>query len=281
MLGWFKAKRDGTDEFYNQRSWGPAPHYPTVQSIPIAKQDALLAIAGPCSIEDERTTRIIARTISQMGGEYMRGGVFRAGTYPPKDFGLVRDKWVMFSDVARGHGLKTVVEVLDVSQLGWFEGAGMIQVGARHMQDYALLNELGKWDKPVLLKRNMGATLDEFLGAAEYLVKDGKRDVWLVERGSSTHMRHVRWDLSCSVIAAVKRITGLPILVDASHGTGRRDLVLSMTLAGLAAGADGYIVEVHPNPYKSLSDAEQAFPLDLYEEFSKRCQKIWEVIHER
>lgn len=153
------------------------------------------------------------------------------------------------------------MECLDVRQVDFVaRWADAIQVGARHMQDYALLKEVSAIDIPVFLKRNPGSTLDEFLGACEYLAK-GKCWPVLIERGGSTHMNHVRWDLSISLIAAVKMMTGIPIIVDASHGTGRRDLVRPMTLAGIAAGADGFLVEVHPDPEKSLSDADQAYPL--------------------
>jgi 3-deoxy-7-phosphoheptulonate synthase len=132
------------------------------------------------------------------------------------------------------------------------------------MQNYTLLRTLGRAKRPVFLKRHHGATLDEFLGAAEHLLTAGLCDPILVERGGVSHLNHVRWDLSISLIAAVKRITAMPIIVDASHGTGRRDLVAPMTLAGMAAGADGFLVEVHPDPDNSLSDADQAYPLNQF-----------------
>ena len=173
------------------------------------------------------------------------------------------------------HGLKTVMEVFDVRQIE-DSPADVLQVGARRMQDYVLLNELSKQKRPVILKRHMGSTLAEFLGAAEYLVRGGKRNVWLMERGSSTHMTHVRWDLSVSVIAMLKQTTGLPVLVDASHGSGRRDLVLPLTLAGIAAGADGYMVETHLQPERSLSDAEQAYPLKDYPALHAEVLALWQ-----
>lgn len=268
---------NAVDRFATKRVWGPEPRYPLVLSVPRGKRE-FIAIAGPCSIENEKQVESIAKVITHAGCNYMRGGVFRAGTYPPAsgEFGLNRKAMGDFFSIAKSYGLKTVMEVLDVRQI-WEMPADVLQVGARHMQDYVLLNELSKSNKPVILKRNMGATLDEFLGAAEYLLQRGKRDIILCERGSATHMNHVRWDLSISLIAAIKRMTGLPIIVDASHGTGRRDIVLAMTLAGIAAGADGYVVEVHPSPEKSLSDADQALPLRAYPELHRKAEKIWRV----
>lgn len=269
-------KRAG-DDFNDRRIWGPEPRYPRVRAYPeepnagstIESGPRLIILAGPCSIESvehaERSAQAVAaagRAITSNPLElWLRGGVYRAGTYPPKkDFGLQRLLLRGMSAAARRHKMGNVVEVLDVRQVDEIEPhAAAFQVGARHMQDYALLRELAQSTKTVFLKRAPGATLDEFMGAAEYLAAGRCRPV-LIERGSSTHMNHVRWDLSVSLIAAVKRLTGIPILVDASHGTGRRDLVAPMIMAGLAAGADGFLVEVHANPDKSLSDADQAFP---------------------
>lgn len=207
----------------------------------------------------------------------MRGGVFRAGTYPPKEFGLQWQLLHDFSEIARRRGLKVLVEPMDIRLLDAVDPfVDGFQVGARQMQNYALLEALSGTDKLVTLKRNMGATLDEFLGAAEYLLGHSRYTpkVHLVERGSSSFMNHVRWDLSVSTIAAVKTLTGLPVLVDASHGTGRRDLVEPLTLAGVAAGADGFIVEVHPEPEKSLSDADQAFPLQDLPALLRKARRV-------
>ena len=250
------------DEFSGRRTWGPSPSYPKVlsRSRPL-RAEAMIVVAGPCSVENVGQAKAMAPELAKQGVTFARGGVFRAGTYPRDEFGLRRGlarSWARLCHVA---GLKVVMECLDVRQLDFMAGlADAIQVGARHMQDYVLLNEASKLKKPVFLKRAVGATLDEFLGAAEYLAR-GRCSPILIERGSATHMNHVRWDVSLSLIAAIKRMTGLPILVDASHGTGRRDLVEPVTLAGIAAGADGFLVEVHANPRRSVSDADQAYPL--------------------
>jgi 3-deoxy-7-phosphoheptulonate synthase len=248
----------------------PEPKYPGVLSRMMHREKAPIIIAGPCSVESEEQINEIAEVLKQAGGvTFMRGGVYRAGTYPPDDFGFKEHIAAHMAYAARTRGLKTIIEVLDIRLIETIDRyADAFQVGARHMQDYALLRELAQAEKPVTLKRNMGANLDEFLGAAEYLCR-GKCYPILIERGSASFMTHVRWDLSLSVIASVKLKTGIPILCDGSHGTGRADLVRPMTKAGLAAGADGYLVEVHPKPNESLSDAAQAIPLSEFADFKE------------
>jgi 3-deoxy-7-phosphoheptulonate synthase len=259
-----------------RRTWGPTPDYPNV--IGYKRPDVgMIVIAGPCFVESEEQIETVAKELSSVGVTYMRGGVYRAGTYPPKDFGMKREILKMFHFFAHKNGLKNIVEVLDVRDLDMVEQySDAFQVGARHMQDYALLSEISKTGRTVAIKRNMGATLDEFLGAAEYVCRGTSKPI-LIERGSSTHMNHVRWDLSISLIAAVKRMTDIPIIVDASHGTGRRDLVEPMTYAGIAAGADGFLVEVHPDPNNSLSDADQAYPLEKFSYLKDKIIKIRSV----
>lgn len=262
--------------FDSRRAWGPEPRYPSVLAVPQQSCKSLRVIAGPCSIESPEQAMRIATFLSRTQPQpiFMRGGVYRAGTYPPKRFGLQLELLQDFATAARQNGLYTIVEVLDIRQLSAIEPyADAFQVGARHMQDYALLQELASCDKVVALKRHPGSTLDEFLGAAEYLAR-GSCSPLLIERGSSSFMNHVRWELSVSTIAAVKRLTGLPILVDASHGSGRRDLVEPLLLAGLAAGADGFLIELHEDPAKSISDADQAFPLDKYEELLYKAKLV-------
>lgn len=261
-------------EFNHKRRWGPEPRYPNVLKHPGMKLDRLFTIAGPCSIEDEEQVASIARVLSVHAVDYMRGGVFRAGTYPPASFGLKKGLLRMFASEARRHGLKTIIEVIDIRDLDYIDQyADAFQVGARQGQGYALLTELSKSRKVVTLKRGAGMKLDEFLGAAEYLAR-GRCQPILIERGGVSIHDHVRWDLSLSLIAAAKRLTKIPILVDASHGTGRRDLVRPMTLAGLAAGADGFLAEVHPCPEKSISDSDQAYPLQGFNDLYTAARKI-------
>lgn len=211
----------------------------------------------------------------------MRGGVFRAGTYPPSLFGLQSELLKHWSFIAKQYNLKIIVEVLDYTQLETLDDyADAFQVGARAMQNYTLLRLLSNQNKTVSIKRHPGATLDEFLGACEYLLSGkGHTSPILIERGSSTHMRHVRWDLSVSTIAAIKRLTQVPIIVDASHGSGRRDLVESLTLSGIAAGADGFLVEVHPDPERSLSDADQAISIDGFDRLRGKADRIYRYLN--
>jgi len=253
--------------FEHTRVWGPHPSYPLVENY-MPPKDEFIVLSGPCSVESEEQISKIAHVVAFSGATHLRGGVFRAGTYPGKSFGLIEEKLIQaFSYAARKNGLKTVIEVLDYRADAMdviTSHADCFQVGCRSMQNYTLLHKLGETGKTIFLKRHPGSTLDEWLGSAEHLLTAGRCHPVLVERGSSSFLNHVRWDLSISIIPAIKRLTGIPIIVDASHGTGRHDLVESMTLAGVAAGADGLLVECHPDPKKSLSDASQAISLDDY-----------------
>jgi 3-deoxy-7-phosphoheptulonate synthase len=154
------------------------------------------------------------------------------------------------------------------------------QIGARSQQNYSLLRKLGKFDKPIFLKRNTGCTVDEWLGSAEHLLIGGAEEIYLIERGSSTFHNDVRWTPTIHVIPSVKSICEIPVIVDASHSTGRRDLVPPITLAGIAAGADGFLVEVHTNPDKSLSDAEQAIDPETFEKLMKNAEILKKIIGE-
>lgn len=263
-------------EFSQRRTWGPKPNYPLVQEYRPPKDQKFILIAGPCSVESAEQIEEVARYVSARGATHLRGGVFRAGTYPGDNFGLVDEKLLeAYANAAKKNGLKNIIEVLDYSP-GALEivnrYADCLQIGCRQMQNYSLLRKVAAYGKQTFLKRHPGATIDEWLGAAEHLLRGGSFcDPVLIERGSSSHSNHVRWDLSISMIPAVQQLTQIPILVDGSHGTGRRDLVSAMTLAGVAAGADGCLIETHPNPSQSLSDADQALGL---EEFSALVTKI-------
>lgn len=245
-----------------KRQWGPEPKYPQVLAYKRPAGREFTVIAGPCSVESEAQIGAVAEAVAKANATHLRGGLFRAGTYPGETFGLVETQLMRaFSAAGRSNGLKTVIEVLDYSGAAMERiaaHADVFQIGCRQMQNYTLLRRLGVYGKPVLLKRHPGATLDEWLGAAEHLLAGGVKEVSLIERGSSTNARHVRWDLSISMIPAVQAITEIPVICDASHGTGRRDLVAPMALAGVAAGADGVLIETHFSPAESLSDADQA-----------------------
>ena len=263
--------------FAGRRMWGPAPNYPKVLAHKAEEPRTFYTIVGPCSIESPDQIRTIADALSKVVPPitYMRGGVFRAGTYPPKqDFGLQVELLAEWKHQADLHGLKIIVEVVDLRDLEFLEQfADALQIGARQMQNYGLLDATKEFDGHVTLKRNMGAKLDEWLGAAEYLLGGFARPL-LIERGGTTGLDHVRWDLSISIIPAVHALTQLPVLIDASHGTGRRDLVVPMTLAGVAAGADGFMVEVHPKPCESLSDSDQAYPLCQFQKLVQKAESV-------
>ena len=212
----------------------------------------------------------MAGLVRAAGATHLRGGIFRAGTYPGKNFGLIEEDirkafWV----AAQENGLKNIVEVLDYTDASLeriLPYADCLQVGARSQQNYSLLRKLGATGKAIFLKRNPGSTLDEWLGSAEHLLAGGDCHPILIERGSSTFENHARWTLSVGMIAAAKKITKIPVIVDASHASGRRDLVAPLTLAGISAGADGCLIEVHTDPANSLSDPDQAVePHEFYE----------------
>lgn len=250
-------------DFRFRRTWGPTPRYPRVRAWDGPR--AFTVITGPCSIESQEQAVECAAAVARvrdllpLGTQvYMRGGVYRAGTYPPEKFGMQHGLLRAWREAATAHGLKIVVEVLDVRELdAVHQVADAIQVGARQSQGYALLREVSKTSKPVFLKNGAGMRLDEILGACEYLVQ-GPCQPRIIIRGSASFHDHVRWDMSVSLVPAIKAITRVPVLVDPSHGTGRRDLVRPMGLAGVAAGADGILVEMHPRPEQSISDADQA-----------------------
>lgn len=269
------------NEFAKRRTWGPSPRYPLVESyLPISND--FIVIAGPCSVENKDQIESLAAIVGTLGATHLRGGVFRAGTYPGKNFGYVERSLIeAYHRAAQDNGLKNIIEVLDYSE----EQLDMVaancdcfQVGARSMQNYTLLRSLGEYGKPVFLKRHPGATLDEWLGSAEHLLTGGVTELYLIERGSSTNANHVRLDLSISLIPAIKQLTKVPVIVDASHGTGRRDLVEPMTLAGVAAGAGGMLVEVHQDPANSLSDPDQAVTPTHFKQIIEKVKKIREAI---
>ncbi len=269
-------------EFSFKRSFGPNPKYKNVINYK-KNNDDFIYICGPCSIESIEHTYKMAEIVKESGATHFRGGVFRAGTYPnDSKFGYIDDEIINhYSLASKKYGLKNIIEVLDYSKdkLDYISKyCDIFQVGARSMQNYTLLRKLGEYKKPVFLKRAAGATIDEFLGAAEHLLVSGVENITLIERGGSSIHNHVRWDLSVSIIPAIKNITQIPIIIDASHGTGRRDLVTPMTLAGVAAGSNGILVEVHDNPKMSLSDSDQAIDPEEFKNLMNKIKKVRDAI---
>ena len=224
--------------------------------------DEVIVMAGPCSAETEEQVETAAAAVAKAGAKMMRGGAFKPRSSPYSFQGLGEDGLKMMRAASDRHNLKLVSEVMDVSQIDLLARyADMLQVGARNMQNFTLLRELGRIRTPVLLKRGISATIEEWLLSAEYLLSGGNTDVVLCERGIRTFESYTRNTLDISAIPVIHKLSHLPIVADPSHGTGLRDKVAPMARAAVAAGADGLVIEVHPDPDHALSDgAQSVFP---------------------
>jgi 3-deoxy-7-phosphoheptulonate synthase len=239
----------------------------------------LAVIAGPCSIESREQAFSIAGKVAASGAQFFRGGAYKPRTSPYAFQGLGIEALRIMADIRSRFGLRIVTEAIDNETLGLVaEWADVVQIGARNMQNFSLLKKAGKLRKPVLIKRGLSATLEEFLMAAEYVMSEGNYEVILCERGVRTFTDHTRNTLDLSIIPAVQRLSHLPILVDPSHGTGRRDSVLPMARAGIASGADGIIVEVHDHPEKALSDGPQSIYPEQFATMMDEIQQIAPVV---
>lgn len=231
-------------------------------------------IAGPCSIESESQLNEIAKGVKKYGGSILRGGAFKPRTSPYSFQGMGKDGISLLLEAKSITGMPVVSEITDISQLHLFENVDLIQVGARNMQNFQLLKELGQTDKPILLKRGPASTIEEFLMSAEYLVKWGNPNVILCERGIKTFETATKNTMDISAIPLLKAKSHLPVIADPSHGTGRRDLVAPMALAATSAGADGLIVEVHNQPHLALCDGPQAI---LPEDFKALVKNVMAI----
>jgi 3-deoxy-7-phosphoheptulonate synthase len=241
--------------------------------------DELAIIAGPCAIESRNQAFAIAEAVRRSGARFFRGGAYKPRTSPYAFQGLGEEGLRILADIREAYGLKIVTEALDEAGVDLVERYGdMIQIGARNMQNFSLLRRAGKARIPVLLKRGLSATLDEWLLAAEYIMAEGNYQIVLCERGIRTFAQHTRNTLDLASIPAVRRISHLPVIVDPSHGTGKNFMVTPLARAGVAVGADGLIVEVHDQPEQALSDGAQALTLDQYEEMVSEVRSIYEVI---
>jgi 3-deoxy-7-phosphoheptulonate synthase len=228
----------------------------------------LAVIAGPCSVEGREMLRETGQAVRAAGAGMLRGGAFKPRSSPYAFQGLGRAALEMLAEVRAETGLPIVTEVMDTRQVELVgEYADMLQIGARNMQNFALLSEVGRIQRPVLLKRGLSATIKELLMAAEYIMAQGNRDVILCERGIRTYETATRNTLDIAAIPVLKRETHLPVMVDPSHAGGRADLVAPLSFAAIAAGADGLVVEVHPCPEQALSDGDQSLSLTGFEEF--------------
>ena len=239
----------------------------------------LAIIAGPCSIESREQAFEIAEQVYMAGAQFFRGGAYKPRTSPYAFQGLGLQALQIMAEIRDRFGLRIVTEAIDNESLELVaEYADVIQIGARNMQNFSLLKHAGRLRKPVLLKRGLSATLEEFLMSAEYIMSEGNYQVILCERGVRTFADHTRNTLDLSIVPAVQRLSHLPILVDPSHGTGRRDSVLPMARAAIATGADGVIVEVHNHPEKALSDGPQSLYPDQFAIMMKELQQIAPVV---
>lgn len=235
----------------------------------------VVVMAGPCSIESAEQIGTIAAQVSKTGAKVLRGGAFKPRTSPYSFQGLGAPGLEMMRRAADQFGLLLVSEVMDQTQIPLFLNyVDVLQVGARNMQNYNLLKELGKVDKPVLLKRGISATIEELLLSAEYIMSGGNYNVVLCERGIRTFESYTRNTLDISAIPVIQKLSHLPIVVDPSHGTGRRDKVAPMARAAIAAGADGLLIEVHHDPDKALSDGAQSLYPEQFEQLMKELRMI-------
>ncbi len=240
---------------------------------------ALAVMAGPCAIENRDQAFAVAERVHRAGAQFFRGGAYKPRTSPYSFQGLGEDGLRIMAEVREQFGLKIVTEAIDSESLDLVEEyADVIQIGARNMQNFSLLKRAGRTRKPVLLKRGMSATLEEFLMAAEYVMSEGNYNVVLCERGVRTFADHTRNTLDLSIIPAVQRLSHLPILVDPSHGTGKRNKVTPLSRAAVAVGADGLIVEVHNQPDKALSDGMQSLYPDQFDELMTQVRQIAPVV---
>ncbi len=239
----------------------------------------LAIVAGPCSIESREQAFEIAEQVTAAGAQFFRGGAYKPRTSPYAFQGLGVEALRIMAQIRERYGLRIVTEAIDSESLALVaEWADVIQIGARNMQNFSLLKKAGKLRKPVLLKRGLSATQEEFLMSAEYIMSEGNYQVILCERGVRTFADHTRNTLDLSIVPAVQRLSHLPILVDPSHGTGRRDSVLPMARAAVATGCDGILVEVHNHPEKAFSDGPQSIYPDQFARMMDELGQIAPVV---
>ena len=256
------------------REFHPQSSVIDVAGVPIGG-DEFVVMAGPCAVES-RAQLLEAADIAKRGGaQFLRGGAYKPRTSPYSFQGLEEEGLKYLAEAREKTGLRVVTEVTEVDAVPTVAAyADLLQIGARNMQNFRLLKEVGRTQKPVLLKRGLAATLDEWLNAAEYILNEGNPNVIFCERGIRSYETYTRNTLDLSAVAAVKHLSHLPIIVDPSHGTGKWRLVKPMSLAAVAAGADGIILEMHQNPAKALSDGPQSLTPTNYDDLMKDVKKL-------
>ena len=262
------------------REFHPQSSVINVSGVEIGGNEPII-MAGPCAVESREQLLEAAEIIKAGGAQFLRGGAYKPRTSPYSFQGLEEEGLKYLAEAREKTGLKIVTEVTTVEaieKVAYY--ADMLQIGARNMQNFGLLKEVGKCGKPVLLKRGLAATLDEWLNAAEYIMSEGNPNVVFCERGIRTYETYTRNTLDMSAIAAIKHLSHLPIIVDPSHGTGKWRMVKPMALAAIAAGADGLMMEVHPNPAKALSDGSQSLTPEHYQDVMNAVKKLSTFIKE-
>ncbi len=256
------------------REFKPAPTVITMDGLTIGGK-RLVMMAGPCSVENRPMLLTTAKAVKKAGAQVLRGGAFKPRSSPYSFQGLGEEGLKYLRDVADEVGMKVATELMDARDIGTVERyADIIQIGARNMQNFNLLKEAGQSKKPVLLKRGFSATITEFLLAAEYILSQGNFNVMLCERGIRTFEDQTRFTLDLSAVPVIKKLSHLPVVIDPSHATGHWDYVGSMAKAGVAAGADGLLIEVHPNPEVALSDGAQSLLPERFAQLMKELKKV-------
>ena len=256
------------------REFHPAPTVIDVRGIKIGDGTPVV-MAGPCAVESREQLLATAEIIKAGGAQFIRGGAYKPRTSPYAFQGLEEEGLKYLAEVREKTGLSVVTEVTVVEAVDTVAAyADLLQIGARNMQNFGLLRAVGRAGKPVMLKRGLAATIDEWLNAAEYIMNEGNPNVILCERGIRTYETYTRNTFDISAIAAIKHLSHLPIIADPSHGTGKWRMIKPMSLASIAAGADGLIIEVHPNPARALSDGPQSLTPENYRDLMASVQKL-------
>lgn len=256
------------------REFEPADTVIDVDGVKIGGKE-IVVMAGPCAVESAEQLRESARAVKESGAKILRGGAFKPRTSPYDFQGLGEEGLKLLRQTADEFGLKVVTEIVDSNDIELLESySDILQVGARNMQNFQLLKALGKSTKPIMLKRGLSATISEWLNAAEYIVSGGNDKLIFCERGIRTYETYTRNTLDLSAVAAIKELSHFPIIVDPSHGTGRRTMIAPMSKAAIAAGADGLIIEVHPNPAKAMSDGNQSLAPKDFEKLMSELNAV-------
>lgn len=262
------------------REFHPQSSVIDVDGVPIGG-DEFVVMAGPCAVESREQLLEAAEIAKKGGAQFLRGGAYKPRTSPYSFQGLEEEGLKYLAEAKEKTGLRIVTEVTEVEAVQTVaEYADLLQIGARNMQNFRLLKEVGRTQKPVMLKRGLAATLDEWLNAAEYILNEGNPNVIFCERGIRTYETYTRNTLDLSAVAAIKHLSHLPIIVDPSHGTGKWRFIKPMALAAVACGADGLIMEMHPNPAKALSDGPQSLTPENYADLMDSVKKLAKFMHE-